>query len=290
MHLRGDHVVLSQIHIPPTRPRRLGILPRDVVRVNNIRIGSHELERRNVRAVHVLLFGTRREGLGKSLGTLPVPDVSPRIFMGDGHGFDSKAHDAMSLFPLGIVIFQQNVDVVVQEGFLRIRSDEPDGESSSVVGLVLSGSGEANARPREVVDDPIVMVAVLDVRREGVCLDLGEGDLAEDLAVDFAEHVNGVGRILDFITRQEFAEVFGGHFGTAGGTAEGETVVVFGELSVNGSQRIHLHRNVLSRRKLMGANTGDIKSMASLEDCHGKDGCPRHHRSQFRHCGLFIFV
>lgn len=61
-------------------------------------------------------------------------------------------------------------------------------------------------------------------------LDFGEGDLTEDLAVDLAEHVDGVGRVLDFVPREEFAEIFGGHFGAAGRTAEGETVVVFGEL------------------------------------------------------------
>ena len=61
-------------------------------------------------------------------------------------------------------------------------------------------------------------------------LDLGEGDLTEDLAVHLAQHVDGVGGVLDFVAREKFAEVFGGHFGAAGGTAEGETVVIFGEL------------------------------------------------------------
>ena len=74
------------------------------------------------------------------------------------------------------------------------------------------------------------MIIVLDVFTQHVRFDLGEGDLAEDLAVDLAEHVDGVGGVLDFVAREEFAEVFGGHFGAAGGAAEGEAVVVFGEL------------------------------------------------------------
>eukprot|EP01083_Nonionella_stella_P131932 401108_1 len=136
----------------------------------------------------------------------------------------------MSLFALGVVIFENDIDVVVDEGFFGVLGDESDGESSGVVGLVLAGSGEADRGAGEVVDDPIVVVAVLDVGSEGVGLDFGQSDLAEDLAVDFAEHVDGVGGVLDFVSGEKFAEVFGGHFGSAGGAAEGEAVVIFGEL------------------------------------------------------------
>ena len=79
------------------------------------------------------------------------------------------------------------------------------------------------------------MISVFDVSAEGVGVDFGEGDLAEDLAVHFAEHVDGVGRVLDFVSSEEFAQVFGGHFGAAGGAAEGEAVVVFGELGADGA-------------------------------------------------------
>jgi hypothetical protein len=52
------------------------------------------------------------------------------------------------------------------------------------------------------------MVSVSNVFAEHMGLDFGEGDLAEDLAVHFAEHVDGVGGVLDFVSGEELSEVF----------------------------------------------------------------------------------
>jgi hypothetical protein len=39
---------------------------------------------------------------------------------------------------------------------------------------------------------------------------------------------------LDFVSGQEFAQIFGGHFRSAGGAAKGETVIIFGDLVIIG--------------------------------------------------------
>ena len=103
----------------------------------------------------------------------PSHTYPPRILMVDAHGFDGKSNDAMSFLPLGIVIFEHDVEVIVNEGFFGVLGDETDGETAGVMCLMLSRAGEADGGTWHVVDDPIVVVAVLDVGSEGVCLDLG---------------------------------------------------------------------------------------------------------------------
>mmetsp|Transcript_19316 Transcript_19316/g.36684 ORF Transcript_19316/g.36684 Transcript_19316/m.36684 type:complete len:286 (+) Transcript_19316:214-1071(+) len=284
MNLRRHHVILGQINIPARCPRRLRIFPHDIVSVNNIFPGSHTLIILNYPAVHVRVGNARIERFGESLRRLPIPDIPPGITMRHAHGLHGKAHHAMTLLPLGIMILQNDIDVIVHERLLRILRDEPDGKSPRVMLLRRTASRQAHARPGQIVDDPVVVVAVLDVRAEGVGVDFGEGDLAEDLAVHFAEHVDGVGRVLDFVAGEELAQVFGRHFGAAGGAAEGEAVVVFGELGMNRSHGVHFHRNLFSGQKLMRPNAGNVKSMARFQNCHGQDRGLRQAVSEICHC------
>ncbi|KAL7549485.1 hypothetical protein ACHAWF_017299, partial [Thalassiosira exigua] len=230
VHLGENHVVLAEVHIPPAGPRRLRVLPRHVVGVDHVLPHSHPLERLDGRPVNVQVSLARLEGLGEALGALAVPGVPPRVLVVDGHGLHGESHHAVPVLIIRVVVLEEDVDVVVHVRLLGVAGDESDGESPRVVSLVLPGPREAHARPREVVDDPVVVVAVLDVRAEGVGLDLRQGHLAEDLAVHLAKHVDRVGGVLDLVPRQELPEVLGGHLGPPRGAAEGEAVVVFGKL------------------------------------------------------------
>jgi len=156
-----------------------------------------------------------------------------------------KSNHTMSLLPFGIMILQNNIYVIVNERLLGIFGDEPDGKPAGIMLQRHACLRNSHGGTGKVVNNPIVMIIVLDMLSETVSLDFGQGDLTEDLAVHFTKHVDGVGRVLDFIAREEFAEVFGRHFRSAGGAAEGEAIIVFGELSVNTCHGIHLHRDVL---------------------------------------------
>ena len=91
--------------------------------------------------------------------------------MRNTHGFHLKSDNTVSLLALGIVIFQYNVDVIEDKRFLSILFVVSNGETPRVVGQYLARSGRANSGAWHVIDDPVVVIAVLDVRRQGVRLD-----------------------------------------------------------------------------------------------------------------------
>ena len=119
--------------------------------------------------------------------------------MCNAKGLDLKSYDTVSLLTLGVVVLQNNVDMIEDECFLCFLVEESDGEPPRIVRLSLPRSGRANGSTRLVINDPVVMVAVLDVRRQHIRLDLAEGDLTEYLTVHLAEHVDRVRGILDFV-------------------------------------------------------------------------------------------
>jgi hypothetical protein len=141
-----------------------------------------------------------------------------------------KSNHTMSLLPFRIVILQNNIYVIVNKCLLGVLSDETDGKPAGIMLQRHACLRNSHGSTGKVINNPIVMIIVLDMLSETVSLDFGQGDLAEDLAIHVTEHVDGVWGVLDFIAREEFAEVFGRHFRSAGGAAEGEAIVVFGKL------------------------------------------------------------
>ena len=120
--------------------------------------------------------------------------------MRDAHGLDGEADDAVAVVGgrrrVGLVVVDVDVDVVVHVGVLGVAGtgiDEADRKAAGVVLLLLSRLGQTDGGRGDVVDDPVVVVAVADVHPEVPGLDLAEPDLAQDLAVRLLPHVEGVG-------------------------------------------------------------------------------------------------
>mmetsp|Transcript_22052 Transcript_22052/g.52188 ORF Transcript_22052/g.52188 Transcript_22052/m.52188 type:complete len:493 (-) Transcript_22052:504-1982(-) len=198
--LGGDQMVLVEVDVPPRRPGHLALVPEDVVRVHDLLVLLDDLVGRDVLPAHVLPVGTGGEGLGVALGRRAVPLVAAEEVVRDAHGLDGEADDAVAVVGgrrrVGLVVVDVDVDVVVHVGVLGVAGtgvDKANGEAAGVVLLLLSGLGQSDGGRGDVVDDPVVVVAVADVHPEVPGLDLAEPDLAQDLAVRLLPHVEGVG-------------------------------------------------------------------------------------------------
>ena len=185
MDLGGDEVVLRQVDIPTGGPGDVGLVPDDVVGVHDLLVLLNDLVGRDVVAGHVRSVGAGGQRLGVALGGLAVPVVAAEEVVGDGHGLDGKADDAVALLGGvgGLVVVNVDVDVVVHVGILGIAGtgiDEADGEATGIVLLLLSGLGQADGGRGDVVNDPVVVVAVADVHAKVARLDLGQLNLAQN--------------------------------------------------------------------------------------------------------------
>mmetsp|Transcript_33100 Transcript_33100/g.72580 ORF Transcript_33100/g.72580 Transcript_33100/m.72580 type:complete len:263 (+) Transcript_33100:1185-1973(+) len=205
VNLRRDQMILVEVDVPPRRPCHLALVPDDVVGVDYLLVLLNDLVGVNVIAAHVSSGRTRRERFGVAVGTGTVPLVPAQEGVSDAHGLDGEPDDAVPVLPRGrSVVVDVDVDVVVDVGVAEIAGtgiDETDGEAAGVVLLSLSGLGETYGRGGDVVNDPIVVVAVPDVHPKIPRLDLAQLDLAQDLAVRLLEHVDGVRGVLDLVPR-----------------------------------------------------------------------------------------
>ena len=292
MDLGGDQMVLAEINIPPGRPGHLGLVPDDVVRVHNLLVLLNDLVGRDVVAAHVLPIGAGGQRLGVAVGGGADPLIAAQEVVRDAHGLYRETDDAVSVVGrrrrVGLVVVDVDVHVIVHVGVLGIAGtgvDEADRKSAGVVLLLLSGFGQTDGGRRDVVDDPVVVISVPDVHPEIPCLDLAELDLTKNLAVRLLLHVDGVGRILDLVTREEFAEIFRRHSGTALGNAEGEAVVVLGKLGVDGRHGVDLHGHLVALLERQGLDAGHIEGISGGEE---EKGC-RQQQSEVRHGGGHIY-
>ena len=280
MDLRGDEVVLRQVDIPPGGPGHVGLVPDDVVGVHDLLVLLNDLVGRDVVAGHVRSVIAGGQRLGVALGRLSVPVKVAEEVVSDGHGLDGKSDDAVTLLGGvgGLVVVNVDVDVVVQVGILGITGpgiDETDGESTGVVLLLLSGLGKANCGRGDVVNNPVVVITIADVHAKIPGLDLGQLNLTQDLAVGLLLHVDGVRRVLDLVAREELTEVLGGHLGPALGNAEGQTVVILGQLGVDGGHGIDLHGHLVALLEGEGLDAGHVKCLGGRKE-HGQESDRQH--------------
>ena len=260
VHLRRHQVVFAEVNVPAGRPLHVALFPDDPVGVKDLFSGLDGLTGLNVLALQVdVAHGTGLEVLVHAFGGETVPGVSAFEFVFDGKGFDGKGDDAVAVF-FGVVV-NVDVDVVVNVGTLRGGFHESNGKPAGVALFHFTARAHANGRGGQVVDDPVVVVVVLDVKAQFGGLEFAQCDLTELLAVDFLEHVDNVGRILNFVAREEFTEIFRSHFGSALGLAKGQAVVIAGNLRVRGSERVDLHGDLTAFLKTHGLHTGYIKCL-----------------------------
>jgi len=104
-----------------------------------------------------------------------------------------KSNDAVTLCLLDdLVVLDDELDVVEDVGLL-VKADETDGEAAGELGeeLVVGANDHGG---REVVNDPVVVVLVLDGLGHLLRLLLGECLLAQNVAEVLQQHVDVVRR------------------------------------------------------------------------------------------------
>eukprot|EP00978_Attheya_sp_CCMP212_P009092 scaffold21405_cov50-Attheya_sp.AAC.2 len=274
VYLGRHHVVLAEVNVPARGPGNHAALPHDVVGVDDLLAGLDDLVFGNVGRGHVLTATAGLERLVVPVRGLAVPLVAAAELVVDAHGLDGKADHAVALVgrsrPVDV---NDEVDVVVDVGVLGRGGDEPDGESSGVVPVLFSLVGEADGGGGHVVNDPVVVVAVLDVQGELGSLQLGQLHLAHHVAVHLLHHVDVVGGALDLVAGQELAQVLGRHLGAAARPAKGKPVVVLGQLRVDRGHGVHLQLQLRSGEKGLRLHAWHVeRRAAACEHRHRQGG------------------
>ena len=77
------------------------------------------------------------------------------------------------------MVIDIDVDVVVNVGQSVVRGGKTNGETTGIPFALFPLLSESNGRGRKIINDPIVVVSVLDVQLELGCLQLTQGDLTE---------------------------------------------------------------------------------------------------------------
>mmetsp|Transcript_14482 Transcript_14482/g.31605 ORF Transcript_14482/g.31605 Transcript_14482/m.31605 type:complete len:224 (-) Transcript_14482:135-806(-) len=203
--------------------------------------------------------GARVQGLLQSFGRRTVPLESTLELVLDGEGFDGETHDSVSTFVL--VVVNININMIVNVGQFVVCGHETHGETSSIAFSALALLTHTNGSRWEVINDPIIVVSVLDVQQHFGSLDFSHGHLTQFRAVHFGEHVNAVGRALDLVACQEFTQVLRGLLGTSLGLAKGKAVEITGNLSLGRSQSVDLERDFFSFLERQRSHTWNVEGL-----------------------------
>ena len=101
------------------------------------------------------------------------------------------------------------------------------------------------------------------------------------MAINVVQHIDMIGRRLNLVAREEFAQVFIRHAGASVGLTIGQTVIVAGNLRLGGRQGIDLEGNLGSLFKGFRMDAGEVKGLAAAtgeeQQRHGRDGQRGHH-------------
>ena len=106
-------------------------------------------------------------------------------------------------------------------------------EPSRAMQLLLPGSPtQTLCGTWNVINDPIVVIAVLGVQTQLLGVIAIQTHLTQNLEVRIPQHINHVWRGLNLVSCEKFSKVFAGHFGSSVGAAEGKEVVIARKLGV----------------------------------------------------------
>ena len=249
MDFVGDSIVHVQVDVPAGSPYYvLVFFPNDIVGKEDFSasglgsgssLGDHVVI--GVFAVFngiITGFDGVLEGGLESTGFIRVR-FSIIIIIGEGgsivvldtKGLHSEANNSvLGNFFIGLMIFEFNVHMIVNIGHIIILGHKSNGESVKVFGvrfdiiLHLGGGGE-------IIDDPVIVVVLANgpydlAGSDTLGLDAAEVGDADLFAVHVLLHLEFVGRVLDAVAGEEFAEVFICHFDAGFGLAEGQAVVL----------------------------------------------------------------
>mmetsp|Transcript_16901 Transcript_16901/g.34875 ORF Transcript_16901/g.34875 Transcript_16901/m.34875 type:complete len:281 (-) Transcript_16901:31-873(-) len=265
-------MIFVQINVPARSPGNLGMLPVDVVRKDNDLVGCDNLRILNVFGQKVLsLAGARAQLLFLALVTLAIPLVSSRKGVLDTEGFDREAnHTIIVRAGIKLVVINVDIDVVVDVGLFLVH--ESNGKTTGIVQQFVSRVlAPQNVGGRHVVNDPVVVVSVLDVLEQSLGIVRTDGFRADLFAVHLFQHVDNIGRRLDFVARQEFAQILAGHFRAVLGLAKGHSVIILGNLGVNRCHGIDLHFDGGTLFEFLGLDARNVVGIdACKSQCHEK--------------------
>ena len=252
MHLGPLHL---EVGIPPGGPLDIALHEVHLVGVDNglVLLDAHghssrvALDLVGVLVVHLARLDVLRvvlDAAGHDLEPDHHPARGGRGVLGpgrDGVGGVSGSHDARDIGVL--VLVDEDGELEVVEDVVVDADADPDGvprPAHEVV--VLPGVADGG----EVVEDEVDLVHLVDAlleEREGVGAQR-RGAAEEDVGL-VGVHAEAVGRVLDAVAHEELAEVLGAVLDPVLGLAEGEAVVAEGHLGVDGSERVHLHVEVV---------------------------------------------
>ena len=132
------------------------------------------------------------------------------------------------------MVIDDNVNMVENERHLGFSGNETNRETTSVVLLLLSCLDvQSYGCRRKIIDNPVVVVSILDMQTQLCRFLLVKRGLTQNLTVLWGQHIDLVGTALNFVSCDELSQVLRGHLGTTFGFAKGQAVVIFWDLRMN---------------------------------------------------------
>mmetsp|Transcript_16990 Transcript_16990/g.23319 ORF Transcript_16990/g.23319 Transcript_16990/m.23319 type:complete len:235 (+) Transcript_16990:1291-1995(+) len=172
--LGGDEVILVEVDIPTGSPWDTTLVPLDIVGVKDFLVFINNLVLGDGITVHVVTGRARLELLSVPLRRFTVPFIIRKELVINTHRFNSETNNTVAnrvgRSRLRLMVVNDNVDVVVNVSVSILDGNETNRESTSVVLLFLSCLGKTQTCRGQVVNNPIVVVTVLDVHLQRLCL------------------------------------------------------------------------------------------------------------------------
>mmetsp|Transcript_113325 Transcript_113325/g.325815 ORF Transcript_113325/g.325815 Transcript_113325/m.325815 type:complete len:315 (-) Transcript_113325:213-1157(-) len=139
VNLCGHQVIFGEIDIPSRGPSDITLLPDNVVGEQDLGIGFDNLVLGNARTGHVNVRIAGGQRLGHTFLAFSVPLVTSLELMSDTHWLNSKGDNTVRLhLRIGLVVVDNDVDVVENVGKLGLLVKKADWESSGIVQLSFS--------------------------------------------------------------------------------------------------------------------------------------------------------
>ena len=143
---------------------------------------------------------------------------------------------------------------------------EAEGEAEVVDGhrLIRVGLVHILGRRGQVVGDPVHPIVLLDPQAELLDLNLRELLAAEDLARLLHAHLDVVVGVHDAVTAQDLAQVLRDVL-EGSGLAEGQRIVLVGQLGPRRGELIHFDVHVLALLEVLRGHTRQVECCGSAE-------------------------
>mmetsp|Transcript_13143 Transcript_13143/g.26994 ORF Transcript_13143/g.26994 Transcript_13143/m.26994 type:complete len:355 (-) Transcript_13143:192-1256(-) len=283
----GDAALHGEVNVPPRGPVDVGLGPDHVVREEDDpgsllgpdgRVDSHVPGGVGVRGVGVAGRQDVRvrhydgvKALPRVPLDVPLPGLEVELVVDAERLHDEPHHAVFVRLALDLVVVDVDVDVVVHVLGSGLGVDEANGKAVVQVQGLDDFRVLHHHRRRNVVDNPIVMVRVLDEAWHPPLLTPPKVARAQLHAVRVRLHLQYVGGVLDVVAGEPLAEVLrisdDVYFaGLIMRLAEGELISLLPLHGLCGRQGVDLQGHCFPRAKVTRVHTGKVEAICGREE------------------------